>query len=285
MECALRPGDVIIVKKKSIAVFSKHNVKIGNQTDDDKCISFIGRIKERDIKRNDIIVFRSTIEESAIVKRCIGMPGETIYIDSSKVYINGIYNRNPESVLDGYVLDERTFAEIKYFIDSCKVKYHRDDFNYILFICTPTFKTINSLIYPIKLTKYADIKSDGAGNSCYSKNNDWTIDFFGPVIIPRKKLEIQMDTANYELYRHTISTLEGKSISRHYNKVLINNSYVEDYVFTKNYYFVLGDYRYNSKDSRYIGFIPEENIIGTVQRVLFSYNNHKFDWSRLLHAI
>lgn len=113
----------------------------------------------------------------------------------------------------------------------------------------------------------------------------WTIDNYGPVVIPRKGMAIKLTPVNYLVYRRTIERLEKVWIKEQNGIYYLNKKAITTYTFRNNYYFMMGDNRHNSNDSRYWGFVPEENVVGKAVVVLFSNNYNGIQWRRLLKSI
>lgn len=113
----------------------------------------------------------------------------------------------------------------------------------------------------------------------------WTIDNYGPVVIPRKGMTIELTPVNFLVYRRTIERLEKITLEEKGGVYFLGTQPVTTYTFRHNYYFMMGDNRHNSNDSRYWGFVPEENIVGKAGFVLFSNNWDGFKWPRLFKKI
>ncbi len=121
----------------------------------------------------------------------------------------------------------------------------------------------------------------------YPKNRKlaWTIDHYGPVVIPQKGMTIKLTPINYLVYRQTINRLEEIKLEEKDGIFYLNNEAATTYTFRRNYYFMMGDNRHNSNDSRYWGFVPEKLIIGKAAIVLFSYGEDGFRWNRVFKVI
>ena len=154
-------------------------------------------------RRMDITIFRSAEKrEQLFVKRCIGMPGDTIVIRQGKIYINNLPIEEKGSRLP----------------------------------CKENVRTT----FPSAM------------------KNKWTSNEYGPLVIPYKGMKISLDTLNSLLYLETIGC-ENKDATNE-----------KTYTFENNYYFMMGDNRGNSLDSRFLGFIPEKDIVGKATKILFS---------------
>ena len=182
--------------------------------------------KTQTINRGDIIVFNHPNgEDVQLVKRCIGLPGDTVRIVRSATYIN------------------------------------RKISNAI-----PTVRK-TSFDFPLEFP----LRSLG-----------WDVNNFGPVITPAKGLTVQLDSANMNLYRNMIYA-EGHEVSCINGVFYIDEIPATEYIFCTNGYFVLGDNRGNSLDSRYWGFVSEELVVGRVMMVYFSWDaaRRSVRWERI----
>ena len=113
---------------------------------------------------------------------------------------------------------------------------------------------------------------------------NWSKDNYGPLYIPAKGQSIVLNPKNYAIYASTIQKFENTEILNTDTGFYIGNKQVTHYRFKQNYYFMLGDNRSQSMDSRYWGFVPESDIVGKAVLILFSYNQ-SFKWNRLLKKI
>jgi signal peptidase I len=189
------------------------------------------------IKHNDILVFLHPLwgKKNYYIKRCTGLPGDTLQIISGRVFINQTELASGDLV------------------------------NYISQITVP--KDSLQWVYP-KFRSFS-----------------WTIDDYGPIVIPRSGLSIELNHRNFLIYKRTIDILEKQKIREEDGVYYVNNKQVSTYTFQHNYYFMMGDNRSNSSDSRYWGFVPEENILGKAVLILFSNDEGKFKWKRLFKYI
>jgi signal peptidase I len=118
----------------------------------------------------------------------------------------------------------------------------------------------------------------------FNSQYKWNVDHFGPLKIPAKGDVITLDTSTICLYERIIRVYENNLLEVKNDSVFINGEYASTYTIKQNYYFMMGDNRHNSQDSRHWGFVPEDHIIGKANRVFFSKNKLK-QGSRFLKSI
>nr|MBA3898991.1 signal peptidase I [Bacteroidota bacterium] len=113
---------------------------------------------------------------------------------------------------------------------------------------------------------------------------DWTEDNFGPLYIPKKGATIDLTWENFILYRRAIETYEGNEVRTEGNTIYINGEAADSYTFKLNYFFMMGDNRHNSADSRFWGFVPEDHVVGKAVFIWFSMGKN-IRWNRLFSVI
>ncbi|MCW1953271.1 MAG: signal peptidase I [Flavobacteriia bacterium] len=120
----------------------------------------------------------------------------------------------------------------------------------------------------------------------------WNQDQFGPLYIPAKGDKLNVSVQNISLYREIIETYEGNSLEVNGNEILINGSAADSYTFSQNYYWMMGDNRHNSEDSRYWGFVPEDHIVGkpifiwmSIDGINDGIKNWNIRWDRVFTTV
>ncbi|HPS62440.1 MAG TPA: signal peptidase I, partial [Bacteroidales bacterium] len=152
-----------------------------------------------------------------------------------------------------------------------------------------------------KLKQYPNIKSidpiitpkDEADPNIFPFDSlyKWNVDNFGPVWIPKKGVTVPINNRNICFYRRIIDVFEGNDLREEGGKIFINGKEATEYTFKMNYYWMMGDNRHNSADSRFWGFVPEDHVVGKAVFVWLSLDQNKslFDgkirWSKLLRFV
>jgi signal peptidase I len=222
MKDTLLEGDFLLVNKTAYSISTPYQIPFLG-----KRLSRIELFTTGKPKFNDVIAFEipanmydpAAEDYSVLIKRIIGLPGDTVEIKDQEVYINRKKYRNP------------------------------------------SFIKLNLNESPI----------ENVNKDLFPYNNKWSLENYGPIIVPKKGMKVELDPKNILIWQNAINTDYGKKvISVEGTVITLKNQPIRDYIFEKDYYFVLGDNRKNSIDSRYFGFIPEEWIIGKAFMIYWS---------------
>ena len=240
-----------------------------------------------DISRGDAVVFNYPIEEKPIdrkthyIKRVIGMPGEILTVENKIVHVNGGGLDNAEAMQqfwDVYKTDERVVVSPKR-LKAIGIDTLAMTINPRLVRITATseaIKEVESWSYIDRVEPY--IAPDNAGYSAvmYPPGKGYTPDNYGPVRIPQKEESITLTSENWPVYEPVIRRYEGKKTRLIApGEFEIDGQRATSYTFSQNYYFVMGDNRDNSEDSRFWGFVPENHVVGKALLIYYSWDKEK----------
>lgn len=254
------------------------------------------------IKNNDVVVFNYPAEDGRpldkkenYIKRCLGIAGDSLAVVNQQVFVNGVAAENPPKMQFKYfVQTDGTFDE--------KVAKRNDiteggrvsdqgDFELLL-----TKDAKDDLLQQSWVKKVENtLQAKGAGASYifpFKEEWGWNVDNFGPIYIPKAGDNIKLDTVTYFIYERAIKVYENNpTLEMKDNKVYLEGKEITSYTFKQNYYFMMGDNRHNSADSRFWGFVPEDHIVG---KALFTWMSldpnetnifKKIRWNRIFRGI
>ena len=133
-------------------------------------------------------------------------------------------------------------------------------------------------------------KTEKFDTGIFPHNTNWTVDNFGPITIPEQGKTVQLNQQNLPLYKRIIENYEGKTLENNGQTIKINGEIAQSYTFKQNYYWMMGDNRHRSEDSRYWGFVPEDHIVGKPVFIWMSWDTNgkglgKIRWERLFTTV
>ncbi len=303
MEKSLMTGDYMFINKLSYGprllktVFS---IPFINQRyySDIVTLPYVRLFGTPDVERNDVVVFNYPLEDehpvdhrTYFVKRCMALPGDSFKIVDGLVYVNNKLIDNEENLQFNYhfksdkVIDS-TFTSRYNLIEGGKISDNND---YSFTLTKSLFDTLKSKTYITEIEKnHEKIGMWDEFVFPFNEHYKWNVDNYGALKIPAKGDTVKLDTLNLCIFERIISAYEGNTLEIKGDSIIINGEYRTTYVIKQNYYFMMGDNRHNSQDSRHWGFVPEDHIIGKATRIVFS--NDKLyrtgiRWNRIFQSI
>ncbi len=275
------------------------------------------------IKRTDIVVFNWPVDtvykfwdtskrhaykpidkKSNYVKRCVGVPGDSLSIKDGIVYIDGKVLALPERAKPQFsyevAIDVKTPIDFEYLLKDLDIT---DNVYY------KNINTKDTLIFSALTAAGAERLKNVSGITAVTKQiattteqgifpqiNKWNRDNFGPIYIPEKGKTVALTTETLPFYHRIITEYEKKDDGEKNdlkvtgNEIRLNGKVVNSYTFKQNYYWMMGDNRHNSEDSRYWGYVPEDHIVGKPIFIWMSWNTNgkglnKIRWDRVFTTV
>jgi signal peptidase I len=271
-----------------------------------------------DVKKGDVVVFNYPMDADSpfyrpvdkrenFIKRCQGTPGDTLSVVDAQVYVNRkAMPSPPESQIEydytttGIDLNPQVFEDLH--ISTYEGSTHRTMTNGAAAILRgyTGIKSLTPHLSPKGVTDptYAVYPTNpnhpvGPPNLMLNGRQPdykWNIDNYGPIIIPKKGWTVKLDSMTYPLYIRAITVYENNKVKVVGNDIFINGKKTDTYTFKLNYYWMMGDNRHDSDDSRFWGFVPEDHIVGKALFIWMSWDENasffsKIRWSRLFRGV
>ncbi len=227
------------------------------------------------------------------VKRCVGLPGQTLEIRDRIIYLDGEPNKEPDNVQYNYrvelterMLPEDFAKEIGLSFDDQRMLYQQGT-------CPLTKAMVEAMkARPDLVVSVEPVAADSHSLYPLDGYTGWTCDNYGPIWIPAKGESIELTLDNLPIYERPIRVYEGNELTvTDEGKILINGKEAHEYTFQMDYYWMMGDNRHNSADSRYWGFVPEDHVVGKPIMIWLSVNkdygmfNGGIRWNRMFRWV
>jgi signal peptidase I len=260
-----------------------------------------------EIERNDVIVFNFPAEDefpmdgrpneyptdhkTHFIKRCIAIPGDSITIKDKVVFINGKELQAPLKAVFNFVIKADTSKSDSLNFKQYGMVRESQQGKYAYYTITLRQTAADSLkLNPNIISVEPELSPSGSYDETvfpHEEKLSWNLDNFGPLVVPKEGMTITLHPDSLSLWERIIVNYEHNELSVNGDSVYINGKYAKTYTFKMNYYFVMGDNRHFSMDSRYWGFVPEDHIVGVATTILFSYDRNagSVRWDRLFEGI
>lgn len=280
--------DIVRVRAKELEI---QDQKMGNTP---KSESYYYRMARKQIMMRFDIAVRPVDKRENYIKRCVATPGDTLQVKNGWVYINGTAQEafpgiqfNYEIITNGTPITYRIFERM----NISRSDVHQRGNLYYIPLTEENKKKMKNIPFVKSVTKMSRPKGERhyrifPHHPAYKWNEDW----FGPLFIPEKGDVVSLSLKNLPIYERIIGYYEHNELEIRDDKIFINGEQTNSYSFKMNYYWMMGDNRHNSADSRFWGFVPEDHVVGKAAFVWLSLDKEKdfpknIRWKRMFDVI
>ena len=247
-----------------------------------------GRITSRPVDRRE-----------NYVKRCVGLPGQTLEIKDGIIYIDGVASRQPKAAQTNYTITllhaipDNLRRQMNLSLEDLHAEWNRAGTVITIPLTVDAVGILEQHPEIATISKYVSSIQENEWLFPQNMNTHWTLDDYGPIWIPARGASVELTIDNLPLYERIIKVYEGNDLKvQRDGTILINGEKASSYTFKMDYYWMMGDNRQNSADSRYWGYVPEDHIVGRPVFVWLSLDKEKkwgqkgkIRWNRLFRTV
>ncbi|RYG07231.1 MAG: signal peptidase I, partial [Chitinophagaceae bacterium] len=281
------------IKRNDVVVFNfPEGDTVALDAQNDNYYRMVDRFGWQEVNSTHPITSRPVDKRENFIKRCIAIAGDTVAMEGGVAIVNGKKEPLKNTGFVSYMVTFKTAdVNIGTFQDMGFKTSQMDNFTY-------QFDGTPELIAKVKSLDYVKSIEEGLApkgqydQEIYPHNPKyaWNVDNFGPIVVPKKGWTIKLDSLTMPFYERSIRIYEGNKVEKSGNDWIVNGKKATEYTFKMDYYWMMGDNRHNSADSRVWGFVPEDHIVGKALFIWMSFDGEgswfsKIRWSRLFRGI
>ncbi|MFC2124987.1 signal peptidase I [Bacteroidota bacterium] len=236
------------------------------------------------IKNNDVVVFNYPLEHhypsdlrTNYIKRCVGIPGDIVEVRDTQVNINGEALQNPPEMQFRFYVMTNDVINDRVWKNHDISEFRRVQGGYSVMTNDETAEKLKSLAF-INDVVMVKISEDQVNPRIYpdARLYPWNEDNFGPLEVPSKGSTIEINENNLAKYGNLIEFYEGnEDVVIAENTLTIGGENIDEYTFKQDYFFMMGDNRHNSEDSRFWGFVPKDHVVGKALIIWLSIDKNE----------
>jgi len=266
------------------------------------------------IKRNEIVVFNWPVDtvrffrdkskihvdkpidkKSNYVKRCVGIPGDSLEIKEGYIYINGERTVLPDRALPQYI--HKVVTDGQQLSPAALKRYNVTEGGFYgdYYMLNLTDENANKLkSNPVVKSVTKELSPKGTYTASVFPHNSqyaWSIDNYGPIYIPEAGKTVELNAKSLPFYKRIIEEYENNNLTTSGDEIFINGKLATTYTFKQDYYWMMGDNRHNSEDARYWGYVPFDHVVGKPVFIWFSWDTNgegiaqKIRWERIFTTV
>ncbi len=291
-------GDTVVVEEQTTSYYEivRRNARYLRERDSNlHPESYYMKLSRDDIRSKYAVIYRPVDRRDNYVKRCVGLPGDSVSVKEGLLYVNGVMVEDNSTQQTTYVVGTNgTNINPKAFE---RLNISRSDQNmvsgsaYYLPLTKGNAEAISKFPNVTEIAPVYARKGESAAYIFpYKEELGWNEDNYGPIWLPSKNSTVKLDTSNLCLYERIIDVYEENDLKVEGSTIYINGTPADSYTFKMGYYWMMGDNRHNSADSRYWGFVPEDHIVGKPKFIWLSLDKEakglkSIRWNRMFMRV
>jgi signal peptidase I len=277
-------GDTVAMEMQNVGYFRLvlnhgYNIVRSRGLDPDSNLNLVYELGRTAVWKKYTIGTRPIDKRDNYVKRCVGIPGDVLEVKNGQLFINGKEVENPELMQSGYFVKSKSNTLNRKLLDKLDITDVMGTNVGNEFLLNLNENNREKLLNSGFVSKIIpNLSPEGQFDFeifPHAPQFAWNKDNYGPITLPKKGETVQLDLNNLPLYKRVIQTYDANKLEIKGDKIFINDQEANSYTFKQDYYFMMGDNRHNSADSRSWGFVPFDHIVGKAVFVWFSRSQNR----------